>query len=214
MFNRCRRIGWSEFIQASYTEQGTFVNTPLALPPSGVVRPSIPYSVDRCSGAVYYLPIAQLGKEMRVANKRYPGKPNYTGPKHGYFALLHHLGPIVEWSNNVMERTWYINRYKPEHERAIRLSHIVYVPPSMVPDAVRKARDKYRKASAEYFKARFKPDDADYRSKRERFLMAQETWEMTEDNWRRSDGKKLLAYLKRHVKDCRWNGTELDFGKS
>ena len=137
-----------------------------------------------------------------MPNKRYPGKPKYTGQKSGYFTLLHHQGPIVEWSGNVMERVEYINLEKPEHERAIRLDHIVYVPSSMVPEAVREADAKRREADAKWREADAKWREADAK------------WREAYAKWREADAGKLTAYLKRHVKDCRWNGTELLFGKS
>ena len=108
---------------------------------------------------------------MATVNKLYPGKPNYRGPKSGMFTLLHHEGPLVEWSDNVMERVGYIKRYKSENERPIRLRHIVFVPKKMQPKALQKA-------------------DAD---------------------WQKVNADKLLAYLKKHVKNCKWNGKTLVF---
>ena len=101
-------------------------------------------------------------------NRLYPGKPNYRGPTSGYFTLLHHCGPLVEWSDNVMERVEYIKSNKAAHEIPVRLRHIVFVPQ---PKALRKA-------------------DAD---------------------WQKAYADKLLAYLHKHVKDCKWDGKEIVF---
>ena len=104
-------------------------------------------------------------------NKLYPGKPNYTGPKKGMFTLLHHEGPLLEWSDDVMERISYIKREKAERERAIRLRHIVFFPKKLWGKKLQKAYAGWQKAYAD----------------------------------------KITAYLKRHVKDCKWNGKELVF---
>ena len=165
-----------------------------------------------------------------MANKLFPGKPNYTGPKIGYFTLLHHQGPIVDWSNDVMERVEYINRYKPGYERAIRLSHIVHVPTSMVHDAVQEAYAKRQEADAKWRDAHAKWQEADAKCRdayakwqeadakwRDAYAKRREAdakWREVDTKWQEAEADKLTAYLKLHVKDCRWNGTELDFRKS
>ena len=50
-------------------------------------------------------------------------------PQNGYFTLLHHNGPVVEGSSDLMERVNYILNEKPEHERLTRLKNIFYVTP-------------------------------------------------------------------------------------
>ena len=115
-------------------------------------------------------------------NRLYPGKPNYRGPKSGYFTLLHHWGPLVEWSDNVMERVEYIKSNKAAHEIPVRLRHIVFVPQ---PKALQKADADRQKAYADRQKA-----DAD---------------------WQKAYADKLLAYLHKHVKDCKWDGKEIVF---
>jgi len=114
------------------------------------------------------------------ANRLYPGKPDYKGPTAGHFTLLHHQGPLIERSHDVMERVGHIKGDKAESERPVRLRHIVYVPIKMIPKTVRKAYAKWEKAYAK---------------------------------WEKADADKLLAYLHKHVKDCRWNGKELVFDK-
>ena len=51
-----------------------------------------------------------------------------AGPHEGRFTFLHHEGPVVEESKNVMERVGFILRDKPETEHYDRLRHIYYVP--------------------------------------------------------------------------------------
>jgi len=86
---------------------------------------------------------------MTMPNKLFPGLPDYSGPTKGYFTLLHHAGPLVEYSEDVNECIAYINGQKPQHERAIRLRHIVYVPSVMFSAKWRAAHAKRRAADAE-----------------------------------------------------------------
>ena len=68
MFNRCRRIGWSEFIQASYTGLGTFVNTPLPYPPVGLFAPRFRIRLTGVRGRYIIYPSRKRGKEMGMPN--------------------------------------------------------------------------------------------------------------------------------------------------
>ena len=111
-------------------------------------------------------------------NMLYPGKPNYVGPKAGMFTLLHHEGPLLEWSDDVMERIKYIKDRKAPIEVAIRLRHIVFYPKKLWSKQMQEADAKRQEAYAK---------------------------------WQEADADKILAYLKRHVKDCRWNGKEIVF---
>ena len=120
-----------------------------------------------------------------MINKLYPGLPDYVGPKSGFFTLLHHIGPPIEWSHDVMERVKYIQKDKAAHERPIRLRHIVYVQKKMIPKPVQKADVEWQKAEAE--------------------------WQKAYAEWQKADAVKLTAYLHKHIKDCRWNGKELVF---
>ena len=115
---------------------------------------------------------------MSSANKLYPGLPNYTGPNKGYFTLLHHQGPKIEWSDDVMERVSFIKEEKAKHEVPIRLHHIVHYPDKLIPA-------KWKRAYAEWQKARAE--------------------------WEKADADKFNAYIKKYVKDCRWNGSEIVF---
>ena len=120
-----------------------------------------------------------------ATNNLHPGKPNYTGPATGYFTLLHHKGPLAEWSSDVSERIRYIKTEKATAEIPVRLRHIVYVPGKMIPKILQKADADWQKADADRRKA-----DAD---------------------WQKADAEKLTAYLRKHVKNCAWNGHEIVF---
>lgn len=63
------------------------------------------------------------------ANTLFPGRPNYVGPRRGFFGMLHH-GRLVEFSYNVMERVVYVNRNKPPNEVSIRLHNMIYIGPA------------------------------------------------------------------------------------
>ena len=51
-----------------------------------------------------------------------------AGPQSGWFTFLHHEGPIIESSSNVMERVEFIVAEKRQEEILIRLQHIYSVP--------------------------------------------------------------------------------------
>mgnify|MGYP001560056183 CR=1 FL=1 len=51
-----------------------------------------------------------------------------AGPQKGAFTFLHHEGPVVEESSNIMERIEYILTDKPQDEHYTRLRHIVSIP--------------------------------------------------------------------------------------
>ena len=169
-----------------------------------------------------------------MINKLYPGKENYTGPQKGYFTLLHHAETLIEWSDNVTERIDYIKKEKSVLEVPIRLRHIVYVPMKMVPHWVRKAdaewqkayaewqwaSDEWRKADAQAEKAHaeagkayteLRKADAEWRKASDEAEKVYAEAEKAYAEWRKADREKLLAYLHKHVKDCKWNGVELVF---
>ena len=118
-------------------------------------------------------------------NKLYPGLPDYTGPIKGMFTLLHHEGPLLEWSHDVMVRVAYIKREKTPKEIPTRLRHIVHYPDHLIPAEWQKANAEWQKAYAE--------------------------WQKANAEWEKADWFKILPYLHQHVEDCRWNGKELVF---
>ena len=176
-----------------------------------------------------------------MINKLYPGLPDYEGPTSGSFTLLHHNGPLIEWSDDVMERIKHIKTKKKESERPIRLKHIVYVPKGMIPKSVQKADAEWRKADAEWQKAEaeWQKAEAEWRKAEAEWRKAEAEWrkadaewgkaeakrqkaeaewgkaeakrQKAEAEWRKADADKLTAYLHKHVKDCRWNGKEIVF---
>ena len=50
-----------------------------------------------------------------------------AGPQSGWFTFLHHEGPIIESSSNVMERVEFIVAEKRQEEILIRLQHIWHI---------------------------------------------------------------------------------------
>ena len=87
-------------------------------------------------------------------NKLYPGLPDYTGPTKGMFTLLHHEGPLLEWSDNVMKRVKYIREHKAQSERDIRLRHIVFFPKKLWSKKMQKAEAEWQKAKPDGKRAR------------------------------------------------------------
>lgn len=102
--------------------------------------------------------------KKRLPNHLYPGKPRYIGPTVGYFTLLHHQGPIVEFSHNVKERIHFIKTQKLHEERPIRLRHIVYVPDRLLPYKVRRAAAALKAALSRLTLARAKVDKMSHES--------------------------------------------------
>ena len=125
-------------------------------------------------------------------NLLYPGLPNYVGPKSGYFTLLHHEGPLMEWSHNVMDRIDFIKREKSSIEVPIRLRHIVHYAIELTPGSVQKAEAERQKAYTERLKA-------------------EAEWQKAEAEWLKAEADKLLVYFRKQVPDHRWDGKEIVF---
>ena len=155
-----------------------------------------------------------------MTNKLFPGRPNYTGPKSGPFGLLHH-GKLWEWSHDVIERVDYVQREKPENERAIRLHNMIFLGGCSVFKG--KSQADYNKACVDWDKTR-----ADYHKA---FADLQKVWadwykvwadldkaqadyHKVRAAWNRAHpnaNAKILAYIRKHIPDCAWNGKELIF---
>jgi hypothetical protein len=71
--------------------------------------------------------LAALPVVDKRPNTMFPGLPNYTGPIHGYFAMLHHQQLFEKTQEGVMERVRYVRTKKPPHERAVRLRNMMYL---------------------------------------------------------------------------------------
>ena len=120
-------------------------------------------------------------------NTLFPGLPDYVGPTSGLFSLLHHEGPLVEKTTNVLERIDYILNHKLPNEVFIRLAHIVYLAPNLVPAAAKRA-----------------PLDADYEAKRDALDADYKAKRAPLD-------AEIVAYIKPLIPDFRWNGRRLNF---
>ena len=145
---------------------------------------------------------------MTEENKLFPGRPNYTGPTKGWFGLLHHE-VLFEESHDVMERVEYVKNHKPKNEIAIRLHNMIYIDPAVCDAPAKRApldADYKAKRFALYadYEAKRAPLDADYEAKRDA---------LDTDYEAKRDAlyAEVLAYIKKHIHDCAWNGEELDF---
>ena len=79
-----------------------------------------------------------------------------AGPHAGYFSFIHHKGPVMEHSSDVMERAEFILRDKLESQHYDRLRHIYSVPASAEKayrEAVVPAEKAYQEAVAPAGKA-------------------------------------------------------------
>jgi hypothetical protein len=155
-----------------------------------------------------------------TANTLYPCLPNYKGKTEGFFTCPHH-NHLIEYHTDILERKVEIPEVKPEEQVRIRYEHIVYVPEELVPKYVKAAREKYYAAREKAVAAREKFDAA-----REKFRAAwwkvnaavekyRAAWEKyTAALNKANKNRTLTKYLHDHVKNCLWNGEEIDFSKS
>ncbi|KKM27002.1 hypothetical protein LCGC14_1579090 [marine sediment metagenome] len=116
-------------------------------------------------------------------NKRYAGRPNYTGPKSGYFLLPFH-NTLVAWMPDIFKRLDTIDRTKPTKEIPWRRHCIVYVRPGELPPGIVKPQP-----------------DAPYEKR-----WADDYYRALKDH-----AKPLLQLLDKYVPDHTWNGEELVF---
>jgi len=172
-------------------------------------------------------------------NTLFPGRPNYTGPTIGWFALLHH-DTLFEQSHNVNERTDYVRRNKPKNEVALRLHNMVYIGAVAAScEAVALARKAYDEAVATANKAygeavatAFKVYDEAVAPARKAYGEAVATANKAYDEASATANKardeaiatackawgevvapanaQVLTYVRSVVPDCAWNGTELE----
>src|SRR3990167_3670460 len=141
-----------------------------------------------------------------------------TWPTKGNFFLLHHQGPLLEWTNDIWERVEYILTDKPKYERKKRLREIRPVfgrlpePLIQAGAACEKAAAAYLMARAAYAKARAAYDEA---------------WAAYDEAWaayakaRAAYAKARAAYASQlealHRAECpnsKWNGYTIFGDKS
>lgn len=77
----------------------------------------------------------------KPVNKLFPGRPNYRGPKSGWFAFVHH-GMLFEPSHDIQERIAYIREHKPKWEQPVRLRDMMYLGLDLSRKLTRLRRDK------------------------------------------------------------------------
>jgi hypothetical protein len=125
-----------------------------------------------------------------MKNTIFCGRPNYVGPKKGWFGLLHH-DRLYEESHNVMERVDYTKAHKPANEVEIRLHNMIYLGGC--------AAVKKRKALTAGYYAKLKLLDADYNAKCK---------PLADDYYAKCKllYAEILAYILSHIPDCPWDG--------
>ena len=169
-------------------------------------------------------------KSKPKSNKLFPGRPNYTGPKTGVFAFLHHE-ILCESSHDVMERVAYVKSNKPKNEVEIRLHNMMYLGKEDADywakrDALYADYEAKRAALYADYEAKRAPLDADYRAKRD--ALVADYWAkrdaLVADYWAKLapliadyEAKRapldadLLTYIREHIPDCAWDGKTLVF---
>jgi len=139
---------------------------------------------------------------VRLAWRIIRGKPPwYEGtqltaktPTWGWYTFLHHQGPIIEYSDNVVKRLDYIRAWKPKGEIPIRLQHIAYV--------------DFRRIPQEYMVAVNLYDTAQHFAVTKGSTANDDGWAIA--HARLSDAKhkyqgELTALAFEHVPDCYWD---------
>jgi len=167
-------------------------------------------------------------------NKLFPGKRGYTGPNSGVFAVVHH-GDLCEPSRNIKERVIYIRKEKPKHEIKMRLDHMLYLPPRVFPELyggkykkwVRadkqwvvvverlvKAEKQWGKASKQWYTAygQFAAAHKQRMAATKKWYAAKKQRDAAREQWcAKIEKAKVETFLRKHVKNCQWNGTEIVF---
>ena len=154
-------------------------------------------------------------RPKRTLNKRYPGRPNYTGPKSGFFLLPFH-SDLVMWMPDILNRLNTIYITKPRNEIARRRHCMVYVRPKELPTAVVATLAAFRKPCAAHLKA--------YVAYREAYAAQSKdniVWEKASAAYQKAyadfsevlitHNKPLTALLTKYVRDHTWNGKKLVF---
>ena len=125
-----------------------------------------------------------------------------AGPHEGYFTFVHHQGPVVEYSDNVMERVTDIlsgRSDKPEWQQYDRLRHIYWLDPVKIP-AIAQVQTLWDAYNAQV-KALWDAFDAQEKPLRDACN--------TQEKPLRDE---ILVYLRLLIPDCRWDGKTI-FGK-
>lgn len=119
-----------------------------------------------------------------------------AGPHSGEFSFLHHKGPVVEHSYNVMKRLDNILSGcpdKPVHQQYDRLRHIYYIDPAKLPKDCQEAATKRHEAYVKYLEADTECQEA--ATKRHQEVYA---------DYLKADAKLQEAYAKRRETNIQW----------
>ncbi len=126
-----------------------------------------------------------------MKNLLYPLKPNYKGKTKGWFAWLHH-DTILEYSENVLERTEYVFACKPKNEIKERTEHMIYIPDNLLPKYLYEAKEKLYEAEEKLYEAKEKLYEAE-----EKLYEAKEKWHEAKEKWHEAKEKLYEAEEKR-----------------
>ena len=124
-----------------------------------------------------------------------------AGPHAGNFTFLHHEGPLLEYSENVIKRIDYILNEKTDSQHYDRLRHIYFIPApadKVYQEARAAAYKVYQEARAAADKAYQEATAAAYKVYQEATAPADKVYQEA----RAPADKKILAL----IPDCAWNG--------
>lgn len=148
-----------------------------------------------------------------MINTLFPGRPDYTGPTAGWFGLLHH-DVLWEKSHDVRERVRYVERNKAENEVGVRLHNMIYLEEDETVAKLDPLWTDYRtKRNAIYddYKAARNAIYGDVMAALVDYAAACARLNADSDAKRAPLDAEILAYIRTHIPDCAWNGTELVF---
>lgn len=119
-------------------------------------------------------------------NMLFPGRPAYQGPQRGWFAFVHHGKLFERATEDIDNRVEYVKTQKPREEISTRLSHIMYLGPTLSHklSALAKAKAERMCRSLEY--AERTMHDSNYEAR-----------------------ALVMDYVNKHKPKHRWNGNTL-----
>ena len=147
-----------------------------------------------------------------------------AGPHEGEFSFLHHAGPVVEKSYDVMERVDCIVTEKAQKETPeqiyTRLRHIYWIDTLALLPECQEAYAKWQEAYAKWQEAYAKRQEA-YAKRQEAYAKWQEAEAKRKEadaKWQEAEAKRQEAYAKcqeadakRREADAKWQETYAPF---
>ena len=148
-----------------------------------------------------------------------------AGPQSGKFTFIHHRGPVIETSANVMERVNFILHEKVPEQIFDRVRHIYYVDPATLPlvyqELYQEWQEAYKAMEKDYRvweearrvgREAYKVMEKDYEVWQEAHRVwekADEVWEKDYEVWQEAHRvwqEGIVPYVRMLIPNCAWNG--------